>query len=370
MTSRSLRSVAVAAALALTAGCRSDPGAGPITTTPTTTSATPSTTAAPSTTATPSTTAAPTTTATPTTTIDPIAGAAASITADQLMADVRILTATPRSTDAQRQNTRKWLQQQLEASGYEVQRWTRADTSLSPAVPVNLVARLPGTAKGPEQVLLVTAHYDSVANVAGADDNASGVAAVLAVARALAAAHPTLDATIEFVFFDLEELGLLGSQAYVAEGIGGRVIIGVINLESVGYTCGEGCQPVFTDIPGCLTVGGTVQAKGDNIVAVGDETSTDLMTTLTVAAQRVASDRAVGTGLVVGNGACMSVTRRSDHTPFWDAGIPALMVTDLAEYRNTNYHRPTDTADTLDAGYLLDVTRTVAATTILAAGPA
>jgi hypothetical protein len=364
MTSGSLRSVAVAAALALMAGCSSDPAASPTTTTPTTTP--PTTSAAPSTTATPTTT--PTTT-TPTTT-DPIADAAASITAEQLMTDVRTLTATPRSTDSQREATRAWLQQQLEASGYEVQRWTRADTSQSPVVPVNLVARLPGSSKGPEQVLLVTAHYDSVADVAGADDNASGVAAVLAVARALAATHPTLDATIEFVFFDLEERGLLGSSAYVAEGIGGRVILGVINLESVGYTCGDGCQPVFTDIPGCLTVGGTVHAKGDNIVAVGDETATELMATLTKAADQVAPDRAVGTGLVADNGTCMGVTRRSDHTPFWDAGIPALMVTDLAEYRNTNYHRPTDTADTLDPGYLLDVARTVAATAILTAGSA
>ena len=102
---------------------------------------------------------------------------------------------------------------------------------------------------------------------------------------------------------------------------------------------------------------------------MGDETATDLMVALTAAARRVAPDRALGTGLVAGNGTCMSVTRRSDHAPFWDAGIPAVMVTDLAEYRNTNYHRSTDVADTLDPAFLLDVTRTVAAAALLAAGP-
>ncbi len=357
MTSGSLRSLAIVAALTLMAGCSSSPDASPTTTTPTTT--TPTTTPQTTTSTTSTTTTSSTTATTEPTT---------AITADQLMADVRILTATPRSTEAQRETTRVWLQHQLEASGYDVHRWTRADTSQSPAVPVNLVARLAGTAS-PERVLIVSAHYDSVEGVVGADDDASGVAAVLAVARALATAHPKLGATIEFVFFDLEELGLLGSRAYVAEGIVGRTIIGVINLESVGYTCGEGCQPVFTDIPGCLTVGGEVHAKGDNIVAVGDETATDLMVALTAAARRVAPDRALGTGLVAGNGTCMSVTRRSDHAPFWDAGIPAVMVTDLAEYRNTNYHRSTDVADTLDPAFLLDVTRTVAAAALLAAGP-
>ncbi len=350
MTSGLLRALAIVVAFALTADCSADPAAHPTTTASTSTPTTVTTTS-------------PTTTAF----IDLIDSVAASITGDQLMGDVRTLTATPRSTDSQRETTTVWLQRQLERSGYEVQRWTRADTSQSPVVPINLVARLAGTG-APERVLLVTAHYDAFADVPGADDNASGVAAVLAVARALAVARPNLDATIEFVLFDLEELGLLGSRAYAAEGITGRDIIGVINLESVGYTCGEGCQPLFTDIPACLTVGGVVQTKGDNIVAVGDESATELMATLRSAAQRVAPTRVVGTGLVAGNGACMGATRRGDHAPFWDAGIPALMVTDLAEYRNTNYHRPTDTADTLDPVYLLDVARTIAATVMITAG--
>jgi hypothetical protein len=48
---------------------------------------------------------------------------------------------------------------------------------------------------------------------------------------------------------------------------------------------------------------------------------------------------------------------RSDHAPFWRAGIPAIMWTDTAEFRNPNYHLPSDTPDTLDYGFMADVTR-------------
>ncbi len=78
----------------------------------------------------------------------------------------------------------------MRASGYTVERWHRAEVVLSPVLPVNIVARRLGTTT-PERVLVVSAHYDSAAGVAGADDNASGVTAVLSVARAFAQAPAT-----------------------------------------------------------------------------------------------------------------------------------------------------------------------------------
>ena len=56
---------------------------------------------------------------------------------------------------------------------------------------------------------------------------------------------------------------------------------------------------------------------------------------------------------------------RGDHAPFWMAGIPAIMITDTANFRNPHYHRPTDTADTLDYDFMGDVTRALIATLAL-----
>ena len=53
---------------------------------------------------------------------------------------------------------------------------------------------------------------------------------------------------------------------------------------------------------------------------------------------------------------------RSDHSPFWLAGIPAIMITDTANFRNPHYHRASDTPGTLDYGFLGNVTRALAAT--------
>ncbi len=329
-------------------------------------------TVAPSTTAT--TVAAETTTVVSTTAVattvaaDPIAAVAQQITADALMRDVVTLAATPRASDDEREHTRSWLEQQLRASGYTVERWHRAEVNLSPVLPVNIVARRLGTTT-PERVVFVTAHYDSAVGVAGADDNASGVAAVVGVARAFALADVELPFTVEFVFFDLEELGLLGSADHVRWALYGRQVMGVINLESVGYTCPIDCQPLFADIDQCLDVtGDPPTSAGVNTVIVADERARAWTETFLDAAHEVAPDRLVGIGILQGQGTCLGVTRRSDHAPFWDAGIPGLMVTDMAELRNVNYHRTSDVPETLDPVYLTDVARSVAATVLRLAG--
>jgi Zn-dependent M28 family amino/carboxypeptidase len=98
----------------------------------------------------------------------------------------------------------------------------------------NLIARLPGASR-PEEVFIICAHYDSTSQnpynwAPGADDNASGTAAVLTAARVLA--NFRFDRTIEFCLFTAEELGLLGSQEYAAEcRDAGKKIVGVINLD-------------------------------------------------------------------------------------------------------------------------------------------
>ena len=69
-----------------------------------------------------------------------------------------------------------------------------------------------------------------------------------------------------------------------------------------------------------------------------------------------------------GKGECLADSRRSDHAVFWDQGVPALFLTDTANFRNPNYHKPSDTLDTVDPVLVTNVTRATAAAAASTAG--
>jgi hypothetical protein len=235
----------------------------------------------------------------------------------------------------------------------------------------NLIATLEGGVD-PERVFVLGAHFDSVPGSPGADDNASGVAAVLEVARVLAG--EPLASTVHLLFFALEEVGIQGSEAYAQALAGAGVdVVGMISLDLIGYTCATpGCQTLIPDIPGCLDsqVESTV---GDFIGLAANTDSIPLRNAfLANAAARVPS-LPIETVTVAGTGTCFPATRRSDHKSFWDEGYPALVLSDGAEARNPHYHQPSDTLATLDLPFATDVTRAVlahVATTALASAPA
>ena len=110
---------------------------------------------------------------------------------------------------------------------------------------INIVGRKTGASPQGLRPLLVSAHYDTVPDSPGADDNASGVAALLECARVLSTAQ--MRRSIEFVAFDMEEIqpdgsALVGSTAFVKAAGGKGAYEGVYNLEMVGYTSGPGTQ--------------------------------------------------------------------------------------------------------------------------------
>ncbi len=207
----------------------------------------------------------------------------------------------------------------------------------------NLVVELAGT-ESPRKVLVVGAHYDSVSRSPGADDNASGVAGLLGLVRALAA-RP-LRKTVRFVAFALEELPVyrsrnMGSYRY-AESLmhSGLEVEGMVCLEMIGY---------FTDRPKSqhfpLPFMGRMFPKTGNFIAmVGNRRSAALTRSMADGFRR-ATDLPVITlnapALVVG-------IDFSDHWSFGKFGYPAFMVTDTAFYRNPNYHSPADLPETLD----------------------
>ena len=204
----------------------------------------------------------------------------------------------------------------------------------------------------PPAPLILAAHYDTVEGSPGADDNASALAVLLDVARRLRDMDRWRE--VHCVGFCLEEAGLLGSRAYATElKAVGRDIAGALVLECVGFASEqEGSQTVPPGIPIA------VPTVGNFLAIVGNTASASLTASVT----RAAGPHLPVVPLVIPeNGDRFPDTRRSDHAAFWDHGFPAVMLTDTANFRNPNYHRPTDTLETLSLTFLTDVVAAVTA---------
>jgi Zn-dependent M28 family amino/carboxypeptidase len=213
----------------------------------------------------------------------------------------------------------------------------------------NLILNLPSQAGSQKELppILIGAHYDAVPGTQGADDNATGMAVLLELAR-MFAAEPTKH-PLRLVAFDMEEYGLLGSTEYAAKLKQEQQPLRLmISLEMLGY-----CDPT----PGSQNYPSPLERfypnRGDFIALIGNwRTIRDL-----ISISR--SIRKVGVPSqwlpVPNRGKIVPQTRRSDHAPFWDAGYPAMMVTDTANMRNPNYHKPSDTIATLDLDFLTGV---------------
>ncbi len=222
----------------------------------------------------------------------------------------------------------------------------------------NVIARLPGLTQ-PGQIFVIGAHFDTVYGTPGADDNASGVAAVLEIARSLSGIR--LPFTVEFVAFTLEETYpyFLGSRSYrQSRMVGGQQIIGMICFEMIGYTCANpGCQTPFYNIPGCLQVEREGVDTGLYIAPLVNDASTGLLEACNAAAAAYVPDLERLSMQVAANGGCYGFTRRSDHVPFWDVGIPAISFFDTIDMRTPWYHTSGDRLETLDLPFCRRVTQ-------------
>ena len=217
---------------------------------------------------------------------------------------------------------------------------------------VNHLAIPPAAALGPR--LLIGAHVDTVAGTPGADDNASGVAALLELSEIVAAHAPA--ARVEFAAFALEECGMVGSAHYAQRLKRERApLIGMLSLEMLGFTETRGLQRYPT-----RWLARRFPAEGAYIGLAGNLRSRRLLSAV-AGAFRAVDGLPVQTITLPGNGGWLPESRLSDHAPFWDCGYPALLVTDTAFLRNPHYHQPSDTVETLDLGFLTKVTRGLAA---------
>jgi Zn-dependent M28 family amino/carboxypeptidase len=210
--------------------------------------------------------------------------------------------------------------------------------------------------------LLIGAHYDTVSGSPGADDNASGLVVLLEVALQLGG--QPLARPVWLVAFSLEEQDRLGSQAFASRlKSEHRELAGAIILECVGFSKSEaGTQQAPPGVPIA------VPTQGDFLAIVGNEASRSLVLQLEQGAQRNAALLKTLSLVVPGRGEALPHTRRSDHASFWDAGYPAVVLTDTANFRNPHYHRETDTLDTLNLEFLSNVASTVTAAVTQIAG--
>ena len=214
--------------------------------------------------------------------------------------------------------------------------------------------------------VIIGAHYDTVPFSPGADDNASGVAILLEVARLCTLAKHPLSRPVDFVAFGMEEEGCIGSCRHATrlKRSGIKVTV-MVSLECVGYTDERsGSQRVPPGLPI------NIPNRGTFLGVIGNSPAKHLVE-LMQASAKAHAPALEAIGLVVeDNGHRLPATRLSDHAPFWDRGYPALMLTDTAFLRNPHYHKPNDTADTLDVTFMTRVAQTVAGFTLsVASGP-
>lgn len=202
-----------------------------------------------------------------------------------------------------------------------------------------------GAQKGHEKpILVIGAHYDTVVGTPGADDNASGVAVLLELARL--SVHMRYKRPVRFVAFCLEEppvfyTSRMGSFVY-AKSLRdqGVQVYGMVSLEMLGYFSEEE-DSQFYPFPLFRLC---YPNKGNFIAFVGNLTSRAFTQDLKRAFKSV-SDFPVES---LNSPSIIPGVDFSDHRSFWKMGYQALMITDTAFYRNPHYHAPGDTCETLD----------------------
>jgi len=213
------------------------------------------------------------------------------------------------------------------------------------------VARAGGDGK---RLVVIGAHYDSAQGAVGADDNGSGVAALIELARAFREPRPDQGFEIRFVFYVNEELPWFGTENMGsnlhAAGLAreGKQVVAMLSLETIGW---------YSSVPGSqhypFPFNLLYPSTGDFIGFVANPRSRALVRRIVGAFRRHAafpSEGAVGLESIRG-------ISWSDQWSYWQRGWPAVMVTDTALYRYPSYHTLHDTPDKLDYESLARVVR-------------
>ncbi len=279
---------------------------------------------------------------------DQLAAFASELRADVAGLAVDIGERNVRNRSKQLAEAAEYIESKFTGAGYKVSRqeYQVSDTKCS-----NLEIAIPGTTR-PEEIVVVGAHYDTVRGTPGADNNTSGVAATLALARRFS--HRKTDRTLRLVAFVNEE-----PPYFQTDKMGSRVyahrcrerdenVVAMLSLEMLGY---------YDETPGSQKYPPPFSflfpSEGNFIGFIGNTASRSLVRQVVRTFrqhEQFPSEGAAVPGLIRGIGF-------SDHWSFWQEGYPALMVTDTAMFRYRHYHEPEDTIDKIDFDRMARVVR-------------
>ncbi len=232
-----------------------------------------------------------------------------------------------------------FMENEFRLTGYEV---SRQEYEVLGVTCRNVEVEIRGQTR-PDEIVIVGGHYDSVAGTPGANDNATGAAATLDLARAFAGTQPAR--TLRLVGFVNEE-----PPYFQSEDMGSFVyarrcrqrsenVVAMLALETMGY---------YSDEPGSQkyppVIGSLYPSEGNFIGVIGNVGSRDLVRQVVRIFRARVDFPCEGAALPGG----VTGVGWSDHWAFWQEGFPAVMVTDTAPFRYPYYHLPGDTPDKID----------------------
>jgi Zn-dependent M28 family amino/carboxypeptidase len=244
----------------------------------------------------------------------------------------------------------------------------------------NVIATRHG--RSPRDVLVVGAHHDTLPETPGADDNGAGLVALLELARLWA--DRAFERSIVLVAFDHEEIGVHGARRFVWDLAEDEQLHGAIIYETMAYTSSE---PGSQEVPAGFGLAFPRQvrrvrargSRGDWTALIHRADSARLAARLASVLRALEGEHAA---LLLRDPVDLPVIgpvlkylvpplrnlARSDHLAFWDAGLPAVQLTDTANFRNPHYHQPTDTPGTVDLERLAAIIAATAVTVEVMAG--
>jgi hypothetical protein len=225
---------------------------------------------------------------------------------------------------------------------------------------VNVVAIKPGEESS--GAFVVFGHHDTIRDSPGANDNTASVAVILELAQALTSSR--FRRTIILAATDMEEIGFFGGRALVTELVRERTILGAVNYETMAYTSSDpgsqtlpaGIELIYSDQVRRIR---SNRFKGEFTTFIYNSPATRLAAAIASGLIHLEGEQAalmlrdpndlpfIG-GLLRRAVPAVRNFARSDHVPFWKAGVPAIMVTDTANFRYCHYHTPGDTPEKLD----------------------
>ncbi len=236
----------------------------------------------------------------------------------------------------------RYLEAELVSYGYRVE---RQEFEASRQKVRNLWVTLPGQRAPGQRVIVVGAHYDSAHETAGANDNGTGTAAVLELARRLKDLGDVASSDIVFALYTNEEppyfkTHLMGSRVHAkALKAAGAPVQAMLSLETMGYFSDEAASQKYP-----WPLNRFYPTQGNFIAFVG--TTTDLRLVRSAVKSFRSHAQFPSEGIAAPR--FIPGVDYSDHAAFIDEGYPALMVTDTAPYRYPHYHTREDTPDKVD----------------------